>query len=108
MEVANQIATKIAQYKNKKTSTRLVDVFTAAVKVAERTGLEPATPGVTGRYSNRLNYRSTWATQRFQLGTLRCGGNNTGLGKPRQPIFCRICAILNHPVMKGLKYRQTL
>ncbi len=28
-------------------------------KVAERTGLEPATPGVTGRYSNQLNYRST-------------------------------------------------
>ena len=27
--------------------------------VAERTGLEPATPCVTGRYSNRLNYRST-------------------------------------------------
>jgi hypothetical protein len=26
--------------------------------VAERTGLEPATPGVTGRYSNQLNYRS--------------------------------------------------
>ena len=30
-----------------------------ALKVAERTGLEPATPGVTGRYSNQLNYRST-------------------------------------------------
>jgi hypothetical protein len=30
--------------------------------MAERTGLEPATPGVTGRYSNQLNYRSTqWA-----------------------------------------------
>ena len=31
--------------------------------LAERTGLEPATPGVTGRYSNHLNYRSgiqTW------------------------------------------------
>ena len=27
-------------------------------KVAERTGLEPATPGVTGRYSNQLNYHS--------------------------------------------------
>jgi hypothetical protein len=27
-------------------------------QVAERTGLEPATPGVTGRYSNQLNYRS--------------------------------------------------
>ena len=26
--------------------------------MAERTGLEPATPGVTGRYSDQLNYRS--------------------------------------------------
>ena len=25
---------------------------------ADRTGLEPATPCVTGTYSNRLNYRS--------------------------------------------------
>ncbi len=29
--------------------------------MAERTGLEPATPGVTGRYSNQLNYRSALA-----------------------------------------------
>ena len=28
------------------------------MNLAERTGLEPATPGVTGRYSNQLNYRS--------------------------------------------------
>ena len=27
--------------------------------MAVRTGLEPATPGVTGRYSNQLNYRTT-------------------------------------------------
>ncbi len=27
--------------------------------MAERTRLELATPGVTGRYSNQLNYRST-------------------------------------------------
>jgi hypothetical protein len=27
-------------------------------KLAEWTGLEPATPGVTGRYSNQLNYHS--------------------------------------------------
>lgn len=27
-------------------------------KMAEWTGLEPATPGVTGRYSNQLNYHS--------------------------------------------------
>ncbi|CAI8948429.1 hypothetical protein EMIT0158MI4_30473 [Burkholderia ambifaria] len=30
--------------------------------LAERTGLEPATPGVTGRYSNQLNYRSSVAS----------------------------------------------
>ena len=28
------------------------------VFMAEWTGLEPATPGVTGRYSNQLNYHS--------------------------------------------------
>ena len=32
--------------------------FSCLEKMAERTGLEPATPGVTGRYSNQLNYRS--------------------------------------------------
>jgi hypothetical protein len=29
-------------------------------KLAEWTGLEPATPGVTGRYSNQLNYHSAY------------------------------------------------
>ena len=29
-----------------------------ADSMAEWTGLEPATPGVTGRYSNQLNYHS--------------------------------------------------
>jgi hypothetical protein len=29
-----------------------------AFNLAEWTGLEPATPGVTGRYSNQLNYHS--------------------------------------------------
>ena len=33
-------------------------VCRAFLVLAERTGLEPATPGVTGRYSNQLNYRS--------------------------------------------------
>jgi hypothetical protein len=31
-------------------------------ELAEWTGLEPATPGVTGRYSNQLNYHSMPAT----------------------------------------------
>jgi hypothetical protein len=30
----------------------------AFYNLAEWTGLEPATPGVTGRYSNQLNYHS--------------------------------------------------
>ena len=40
----------------KKARARVARV--SSYKVAERTGLEPATPGVTGRYSNQLNYRS--------------------------------------------------
>ena len=33
--------------------------------LAERTGLEPATSGVTGQHSNQLNYRSalTYSTE---------------------------------------------
>ena len=43
------------------------------VLLAERTGLEPATSGVTGRHSNQLNYRSSnmisfwWAAQGLNL-----------------------------------------
>ena len=34
--------------------------------LAEWTGLEPATPGVTGRYSNQLNYHSwQWLLRRI-------------------------------------------
>jgi hypothetical protein len=39
---------------NKKRARRRV----FALYLAEWTGLEPATPGVTGRYSNQLNYHS--------------------------------------------------
>ena len=34
----------------------------AFLMLAEWTGLEPATPGVTGRYSNQLNYHSSCVT----------------------------------------------
>jgi hypothetical protein len=33
-------------------------VEVSGIELAEWTGLEPATPGVTGRYSNQLNYHS--------------------------------------------------
>ena len=35
--------------------------------LAEWTGLEPATPGVTGRYSNQLNYHSVPGRTAFDL-----------------------------------------
>ncbi len=41
-------------------SKKAFPIGKAFILVAERTGLEPATPGVTGRYSNRLNYRSAF------------------------------------------------
>ena len=34
----------------------IVIVFVLVGEVARLTGLEPATPGVTGRYSNQLSY----------------------------------------------------
>src|ERR1700712_5562657 len=41
-------------YKSKRANRR----FALTKTLAEWTGLEPATPGVTGRYSNQLNYHS--------------------------------------------------
>ena len=37
------------------------------MKMAERTGLEPATSGVTGQHSNRLNYHSAFRTWALKL-----------------------------------------
>ena len=34
-------------------------------KMADRTGLEPATSGVTGRHSNQLNYRSEFSSYKW-------------------------------------------
>ncbi len=53
--------------------------------MAQRTGLEPATPGVTGRYSNRLNYRCVSLDQ---------------LSKTPQPSFKHL---INQPWLFNLK-----
>ena len=52
--------------------------------MAERTGLEPATPGVTGRYSNQLNYRSDlgWPLEGRRHDALSAGGNCHGRRPP--------------------------
>ena len=39
--------------------------------LAEWTGLEPATPGVTGRYSNQLNYHSSQLRARLPPAQLQ-------------------------------------
>jgi hypothetical protein len=62
LDVAKALQNGAAQAMDKKNPARRLDfsyVFQRLAFLAERTGLEPATPGVTGRYSNQLNYRST-------------------------------------------------
>ena len=44
-----------SQRRNRKAPSKSI---TQGSYLAEWTGLEPATPGVTGRYSNQLNYHS--------------------------------------------------
>jgi hypothetical protein len=48
--------------RKKQTANELAVLYRAdpMESLAEWTGLEPATPGVTGRYSNQLNYHSAW------------------------------------------------
>ena len=51
--------------------------------MAERTGLEPATSGVTGQHSNRLNYRSTLT---FQLSNFPTSSSLTLSGGPESGV----------------------
>ena len=46
----------------------------SAFYLAEWTGLEPATPGVTGRYSNQLNYHSICCFMRLRNYVLTTWG----------------------------------
>ena len=65
---------------------------------AVRTGLEPATPGVTGRYSNQLNYRTIVQTFEPMEGIepttprlqITCSGQLSYIGK-FGPFFQRGC-----------------
>ena len=44
-----------------------LDPGSGLTAVARLTGLEPATPGVTGRYSNQLSYNRPLSVQRVLL-----------------------------------------
>ena len=44
--------------------------------MADRTGFEPATSGVTGRHSNQLNYRSEISLQNFSAESSDSSGEN--------------------------------
>src|SRR6187455_3438383 len=57
---------------------------TTLKRLAERTGLEPATPGVTGRYSNQLNYRSNFllGVEGFRPSTLARSGRSLRRAEP--------------------------
>ena len=65
---------------------------------AVRTGLEPATPGVTGRYSNQLNYRTNIQTFEPMEGVepttprlqITCSGQLSYIGS-LVPFFQRGC-----------------
>ena len=66
--------------------------------IAVRTGLEPATPGVTGRYSNQLNYRTIVQTFEPMEGVepttprlqITCSGQLSYIGS-FAPCFQREC-----------------
>ena len=70
-------------------------VLKALHLMAEWTGLEPATPGVTGRYSNQLNYRSaavynnTWQRTILSGRLRRSGRRASELASPRgfEPLY---------------------
>ncbi len=61
--------------------------------MAEWTGLEPATPGVTGRYSNQLNYHSAvvcaWgnALNLFMISSGGVDGTRTRDPRRDRPVF---------------------
>ena len=59
--------------------------------MADWTGLEPATPGVTGRYSNQLNYQSIFSYDPYGSFTLQLWWVMTGSN--RRPSACKADAL---------------
>ncbi len=66
--------------------------------MAEWTGLEPATPGVTGRYSNQLNYHSAvvcaWGNALTNVTDIKWRSGRDS--NPRPPVTGRYSNQLNY------------
>ena len=56
-----------------------INYLTGFRNMAQWTGLEPATPGVTGRYSNQLNYHCAYFKDKWWVMT----------GSNRRPSACK-------------------
>src|SRR5471030_1598268 len=65
--------------------------------LAEWTGLEPATPCVTGMYSNQLNYHSVWDGKYSHLFSLyKLFFKKLGKTCIRPKVWPQICISLKH------------
>ena len=83
--------------------------------MAERTGLEPATSGVTGQRSNQLNYRSQWwVLQGSNLRPSPCKGDalpaelSTHIAEPARLARRRRNSIGDHSQVNALGCLQGL
>ena len=59
----------------------------ARMKVARLTGLEPATPGVTGRYSNQLSYNRAFQTLQYSVTCIKQSAAPRQVPKPWLVLF---------------------
>ena len=72
--------------------------------LAEWTGLEPATPGVTGRYSNQLNYHSS----RLEPAEADQGkANYTGETRAVNTRSKNFSGVPTPPLLRGLRTKKS-
>ena len=72
-----------------------INYLTGFRNMAQWTGLEPATPGVTGRYSNQLNYHCAILERLWWVMT----------GSNRRPSACKADALPAELITHGLSKR---
>ena len=76
-------------------------------RMAQRTGLEPATPGVTGRYSNQLNYHCT-VVDSDDIGWWALTGSNRRHSACKADALPTELSALNVFIVCEVHYRESL